>query len=99
MGVMAQIYRNIASTENLPVAMGCSLLNSAAPTITKNCAREQTVSSTYKQSLASVGVPWVIVPVLSKTTVLTWGENEPSRVYALYPKKNSALCSNNIHTI
>lgn len=58
----------------LPEAKGCSLLTSALATTDNKRPSEQIVLSTNRQILDTVGFPYVIVPVLSNTTYLTYSE-------------------------
>ena len=58
----------------VPDANGCSLLVSAAPTMVNIRARLHTVGLTNIIIRDVIGVPWVIVPVLSNTIVFTWNK-------------------------
>jgi len=51
--------------------MGCSLFDSAAPSIVSIRANEHTAGLTNIQIRDVIGIPCVIVPVLSKTIVFT----------------------------
>uniref|UniRef100_A0A182THM6 Uncharacterized protein n=1 Tax=Anopheles melas TaxID=34690 RepID=A0A182THM6_9DIPT len=55
----------------IAVAIGCSLFTSADPTMVSARAREQTAGFTSMQMRDVIGIPCVIVPVLSNTIVFT----------------------------
>ena len=56
----------------MAVASGCSELPSAVPAIARNFNKVHTLFSTNMATLATLGVPWVTVPVLSNTILLTY---------------------------
>jgi len=61
-------------------AIGCSLQDSAVPTIARRRRKAWVdLSAVCSRTCAMCGTPYVTVPVLSNTTVFTWWQNSNSR--------------------